>query len=198
MRRFHLESMLHDFLTGECDEATRLEVESLLERDAKARALLEEMRDAHEALQLLRNRPAPQAPVDDIRRAIASHVFAGKPEPVMTAWGTRFYKRVAAAAVLLCGASVGFAVHHSLSTPAPNALERPASTDSSAASRNTGSGNAPEATVRAPSETIPPASERGRPVRGIDAFELMSKTNGNLVTVTPTDAVMPLYEPQPR
>jgi len=196
MRRMQLESKLHDFLTGECDAATRVEVEALLQKDAKARALLEEMRDAHEALLMLRDRPAPEAPVDDIRRAIATRVFAGKPEPVMAAWGTQFYKRVAAAALIVGGVSVGFAVQSSLNR----------------------SGNAPDTTITTqPSEdaasdartvrldegrvddgAIPPAEKRGYPVRGVDAYELMQRTNGNLVTLTPTDSVMPVFEPEPR
>jgi len=162
--RFGLESKLHDYMTGACDEATRAEIEALLARDAKARALLEEMRAAHEALLMLRDRPTPEAPLDRIRTAIASGVFAGKPQPDMEAWGTRFYKRVAAAAVLTCGVSLGILAQHSLRSEAPTAP-----------------------VVPAPEPGVDVAGE-------ISAFELMRRNNGNLVTVTPTDSVTPVLE----
>jgi len=175
MRRYRLESRLHDFLTGECDEAERHAVESLLERDEKARALLEEMREAHDALLLLRDRPAPDAPLDDIRRTIAAGVFQGKPEPVMNAWGTQFYKRVAAAAVLVGGVSLGLLAHDSFRA------EEPATTAT---------------TESAPSKPSPEPL-RGEP-GGISAYELMRRNNGNLVTFTPTDSVRPVIEPESR
>lgn len=168
--RFGLESKLHDYLTGECDAGTRAEVEELLARDAKARALFEEIRAAHEALLLLRDRPAPEAPLDDIRAAIASSVFAGKPQPDMEAWGARFYKRVAAAAVLTCGVSLGFLAQQAFRDEQPTA-----------------------------STPVVPPPERGVDVAGeISAFDLMQRNNGNLVTVTPTDAVTPEIEFDPR
>ncbi|MHC4407822.1 MAG: anti-sigma factor family protein [Planctomycetota bacterium] len=162
-----LESKLHAFLTDECDEATRREVEELLANDAKARALFEEMRQAHEALLLLRDRPAPEAPLENIQRTIAAGIFAGKPEPEMAAWGTRFYKRVAAAAVILCGISIGFAVQRSLRPDQPVA-ERPAIA------------------------AEPPSM--GHTPGEISAFDLIQRNNGKLRTRTATDAVMPALE----
>ncbi len=164
-----LESKLHAFLTDECDEATRREVERLLANDAKARALFEQMRQAHEALLLLRDRPAPEAPLGNIQRAIAAGVFAGKPEPEMAAWGTRFYKRVAAAAVILCGISIGFAVQRSFSANQP-VSHRP--------------------TIAAE----PPSMGHTRTPGEISAFDLIQRNNGKLRTRTATDAVMPALE----
>ncbi|MHC4411118.1 MAG: anti-sigma factor family protein [Planctomycetota bacterium] len=164
-----LETKLHAFLTDECDDATRREVEELLANDTKARALFEEIREAHTALLLLRDRPAPEAPLDNIQRTIAAGIFAGKPEPEMAAWGTRFYKRVAAAAVILCGISIGFAVQRSLRPDQPVA-ERP--------------------TIAAE-----PPSMGHTPTPGeISAFDLIQRNNGKLRTRTATDAVMPALE----
>ena len=168
MARFGLESKLQEFLTGECDEATRREVESLLANDPKARALYEEMREAHEALLVLRDRPAPDAPVDDIQRAIAAGVFVGKPEPEMAAWGTRFYKRVAAAAVLVCGITIGYSVQKSVRAPPP---------------------------VEQPSVAAEPPSVPHTPGPGeVSAYELLQRNNGKLPTRTATDTVMPAFE----
>ena len=168
MGSFGTETKLHAFLTGECDDATRREVESLLANDPKARALFEEMREAHEALLVLRDRPAPEAPLDDIRRAIAAGVFAGKPEPEMSAWGTRFYKRVAAAAVIVCGISIGFAVQRSLQSPLPAADE--------------------------PERIAEPPSIRGNAPGEISAFELIRRNKGKLRTRTGDGAVMPALD----
>jgi len=100
-------------------------------------------------------------------------VFAGRPEPDMHAWGNRFYKRVAAAAVLLCGLSLGVAVHSS--------------------SNGTGTeNNSTDATERS-NKRAP--RERNVDVTGeITAFDLMNQNDGRLVTFTPTDAVEPTYE----
>ena len=175
MRRFRLETRLHDFLTGECDEATRREVEHLLAHDGQAKALFEEMREAHEALLVLRERPAPDAPVDAIRDAIRDPMSAGRftsrPEPELAAWGARFYKRLAAASVLVCGVSLGLLAYRSFEKSEPTITADPA--------------------ARRPLLEIE-ADRTGE----ISALDFMRRNRafrdgGKLVTFTPTDAVMP-------
>lgn len=175
MIRRQLEDQLHAYVRGTLDDSATREIESLLENDAAARALFDEIRESHDALSMLRDRPTPNAPLENIQLAIASTVFAGRPEPDMHAWGNRFYKRVAAAAVLLCGLSLGVAVHSSLNGPADGAENGQATTNAPRKTR----------TVR----------ERNVDVTGeITALELMKQNNGALVTFTPTDSVEPTYE----
>ena len=169
-----LEAQLQDYLDGACSDAERAEVESLLASDPKAQALFEEMRSAHDALQLLRERPTPEVPMDQIQLGIAGHVFAGRPEPDMQAWGNTFYKRLAAAAVLLCGLSLGLFVHEKFSgAPDP---EAPTARED----------NTPDvAGLQDPGE--------------ITALELINRNrvrqpDGGLVTFTPTDSVEPTFE----
>ena len=180
MRRFHLESKLQDFLTGDCDDATRAEVEELLANDPKAKALFEEMAEAHAALLLLRERPAPPVPMDAIQRSISAGNFVARPEPELAAWGARFYKRVAAAALLLCGVSLGMLVHRSFQDQ--------------------------QQTVTAdPAVTANPARTSVMPEPGVDlngeitAFDLMRRNSGfrdggELATFTPTDSVIPVVD----
>jgi anti-sigma factor RsiW len=180
-----VEEQLHEYLQGTLDETSQREVETLLANNAEAQALFNQMREAHGALKTLRERPTPEAPLDTIQLAItqrtgASAVFAGRPEPDMHAWGNRFYKRVAAAAVLLCGLSLGVAVHTSLS----NGL----SDGSTDAAESSSSDRSPDDAKRTP-------GERNVDVTGeITAFDLMNRNKGNLVTFTPTDSVEPTYE----
>ncbi|MEM8884102.1 MAG: hypothetical protein AAGD14_08550 [Planctomycetota bacterium] len=180
MRRFQLESKLHDYLANELDASARAEVEALLARDESARALLDEMRAADDALSLLRDRQAPEAPLEAIQRQIAAGVFAGRPEPELHAWGTRFYKRVAAAAVLTCGVSLGL-LGHNVWSNGSTSVETPVSD-------------------RAPVvHDIRKLPEMGVDVDGniVDTYEFLNRNRNNLATFTPTDSVTPSLEIDP-
>ncbi|MHC4952719.1 MAG: hypothetical protein ACYTGZ_02420 [Planctomycetota bacterium] len=184
MRRSILESRLEEYVAGDADAATRAELEALLARDPKARALLDEIQRAHDALTSLRDRPEPPVPAGDalsnIQRAIAAQVFAGKPRLELQSSSTRFYRRLAVAAVLLCGISLGLFLHGKLTgdTVAPNAIT---------ASGESGSS---DESAEGPSQ-----DEREFNIRGeISALEWLTASKGVIDTRTPTDSVIPLFE----
>ena len=110
MRKSRLNQLLQDYVAGDCTDEQAAEVQNLLAQDGKARALCEEMRTAHEALQTLRERSAPAVSADDalphIRAAITRDAFRQKPQLFLEGEGTRFYRRLAAAALLLFAVSV--------------------------------------------------------------------------------------------
>jgi hypothetical protein len=114
MRPGRLARTLHDYVAGDLDEAARAEVEELLRRDPKARALLDEVRAAHEALSVLRQRPEPPVRAGDvlphIRAAIVAEGFEARPRLPLEGQGTRFYRRFAYAALLLCAFTVAIFV----------------------------------------------------------------------------------------
>ena len=189
MLRSRLESRLEEYVAGDADATARAEIEALLARDPKARALHDEIRAAHEALLTLRHRPAPPVSADDalphIQRALAAAAFAGKPPLELQSWSTVFYKRVAVAAVLLCGVSLGLFLHGKLAAVPASENATPAASAQ------------PDATE----------ADRGFFVRGkssnvrrgtISGLDWMNRTKGKLVTFTPTDAVVPLLESDPR
>ena len=62
-----LQTLLHDYVAGDLDEARVAEVETLLAESAKARRLHGEIRRAHEALVILRDRPAPPVTAEGVR-----------------------------------------------------------------------------------------------------------------------------------
>jgi anti-sigma factor RsiW len=109
-RRSRLETRLHDYVAGDLEPAARAEVDDLLRRDAGMRALLDEVRAAHDALSLLRERPEPPKGADEvlpaIRAAIAAQGFESRPRLPLETRGTRFYRRIAYAALLLCAFTV--------------------------------------------------------------------------------------------
>ena len=109
--RQKLERLLHDYVAGDLDDTQRADVEALLERDPKARALHDEIATAHDALVSLRDRPEPPVSARDvlpeIRSAIAAHQFEERPKLYMDGSGRRFYQRVALAATLLLAVTVG-------------------------------------------------------------------------------------------
>ena len=189
MLRSKLESRLEEYVAGDADAAERAAIEALLARDPKARALHEEIRAAHDALQTLQHRPEPPVSADDvlphIQRALAAATFAGKPPLELRSWSTTFYRRVAVAAVLLCGVSLGLFLHGKLS---PAAAPERASPARAAVTEAT-----PE--DRRFNVRTAPVDMRGGPISGLD---WMNRNNGNLVTFTPTDAVVPLLEADPR
>lgn len=112
MRRSRLEALLHDHAAGDLGDAECREVERLLESDPAARALHEEVRAAQGALRLLRDRPEPPVAARDafpaIQAAIATQAFEARPKLFLEGPGTRYYRRLAIAATLLCALTVGF------------------------------------------------------------------------------------------
>ncbi|MHC4970969.1 MAG: hypothetical protein ACYTG3_01425 [Planctomycetota bacterium] len=119
MRRSRLETLLHDYVAGDLDGDARREIERRLEREPETRALLEEVRSAHEALQTLRGRAEPPVPLPHIQAAIAAHRFEGKPVLHLRSEGTRFYRRLAMAATLLFAVTAGLFTYNRLTRPEP-------------------------------------------------------------------------------
>lgn len=119
--RTRLEQILHDYVAGDLDAPARAEVEERLRRDPAARALLDEVREAHDALSVLRERPEPPMGSHDalprIQAAIAAHVFERRPRLPLEGQGTRFYRRFAYAALLLCAFTVAVFVSRDGGTP---------------------------------------------------------------------------------
>jgi len=188
MLRSNLESRLEEYVAGDADAAARAEIEALLARDPKARALHDEIRAAHDALLVLRDRPAPPVSADDalphIQRALAAAAFAGKPPLELRSWSTVFYRRVAVAAVLLCGVSLGLFLHGRLTAGPADGIAPPTTSADEAAAEDRGFN------VR-----TAPANLRGGTISGLD---WMNRNDGKLVTFTPTDSVVPLLEAEPR
>ena len=149
----------------------------------------DEIRAAHDALLTLRDRPDPPVSADDalphIQRALAAAAFAGKPPLELQSWSTVFYKRLAVAAVLLCGVSLGLYMHGKLTAVPAGATDTPAAHAQPDATPDDREFNLRTNTMRANGETI----------TGLD---WMNRNNGKLVTFTPTDAVVPLLESDPR
>jgi len=192
MMRSKLESRLEEYVAGDADDAACAEIEALLARDHRARALHDEMRAAHDALLTLRDRPEPPVSADDalprIQRALAASVFAGKPPLELQSWSTVFYRRVAVAAVLLCGVSLGLFLHGKLAA-------NPASDDTVSENRWAAS----KSRGRSGSGLAPSIEDRMFNLRGgsISGLDWINRNGGNLVTFTPTDAVVPLIEQDP-
>jgi hypothetical protein len=137
-RRSRLESLLEDYCDGALDDAARGALERRLAADARARALLQEMRDARAALHALRERPAPlfdDAVFARIRGGIVAERFAKKPVLPLESGSARFYRRLAMAATLLFAVTASFLATRKEGpgtspagigplTPAPTAEER--------------------------------------------------------------------------
>jgi len=132
-RRSRLQDRLHDYVAGDLDESARAEVEEILAKSPAARELLDEATSAHEALKTLRERPEPPAAADDvlprIRAAIAVESFHPRPRLRLEGQGTRFYRRLAYAAMLLCTLTVALLVTRGGEAPplapdVPSAMER--------------------------------------------------------------------------
>ncbi len=123
--RNKLERLLEDYVAGDLEAPRIAEVEALLQRDAKARALCAEIRAARDALKPLRDRPEPPVPVEQvlprIRRAIAAAADAPvyRPRLYLEGEGTRFYRRLAAAAGILLAFSVGLLTWNRLNFEPP-------------------------------------------------------------------------------
>jgi anti-sigma factor RsiW len=129
MRRSRLESLLHDYVAQDLDEEGRREVERHLAADPAARALHAEVKAAHEALSLLRDRPEPPVGARDvlprIQAAIAAHAFEARPKLHLEGMGTRFYRRLAIAATMLFAVTAGYVALAPRGEAPPPAEARP-------------------------------------------------------------------------
>lgn len=109
--RNRFEQLLEEYVAGDLDASARADVEARLADDAGARARLAEIRAAHDALALLRDRPEPPARFDDawpkIQIEIQRSGALRKPPLYLEGEGTRFYRRVAVGATLLFAVTVG-------------------------------------------------------------------------------------------
>lgn len=116
-----LEDRLHDYVAGDLDETAAAEIEEQLTKDPEARALCDKVRAAHDALASLRERPAPPVAASDvlpaIQAAIAAERFQARPRLPLEGQGTRFYRRLAVAATLLCAASLSLLALNRSSEP---------------------------------------------------------------------------------
>ena len=118
MRTSRLTQLLNDYVAGDLDADGRAAVERELASDPTARALLDEVREAHDALCVLRDRPEPPHRAEDalprIQAAIAAHGFTDRPVLPLEGEGTRYYRRLAMAATLLFAVTAGaFALYSS-------------------------------------------------------------------------------------
>ena len=126
--RNKLERLLEEYVAGDLEAPRIAEVEALLQRDAKARALCAEIRAARDALEPLRDRPEPPVPVEQvlprIRRAIAAATDAPvyRPRLYLEGEGTKFYRRLAAAAGILLAFSVGLLTWNRLNFEPPEGI----------------------------------------------------------------------------
>ncbi len=182
MRDRKLLSRLEEYVAGDLGAAEVTVLEARLAADPAARSLHDEVRAAHEALVSLRDRPQPPVAADEalahIQRAIASNVFAGKPRLELQSSATRFYRRLAVAlgtaAVLLCGMSLGLVIHSQFVAP------------------DAGDGTG---TPHATPASTPSNADREFFVitDGVSALDWLDQSGGNLVTLTPTDSIIPIF-----
>jgi len=118
-----LQDLLHDYVAGDLEPAEARWIEARIAHEPKVRAQLEEIRETHDALTSLRRRPEPPlAPHDAwgaIREAIAADAWRKRPVLRLEGEGTRFYRRLAIAAMAVCAFSVGILVwNHGANAPA--------------------------------------------------------------------------------
>jgi len=175
MRRSRLESLLHDYVNGDLDEAACRDVERQIQTDPKARALHDEVLAAQGALKLLRERPEPPVAARDIlpgiHAAIAAAAFEPKPRLVLEGMGTRYYRRLAIAATLLFAVTVGYiSFAGGGSTPAPEVGPRTPTTHNSPV-------------VKAPVELL------GSKREGISAKELFDAYENSIYLGEPVEPV---------
>ena len=109
-----LTSILQDYVAGDLDKKQSAAIEQRIEKEPRVRALHEEILEAHNALTSLRERPEPPVSAEDvlprIHAAITSQKYTDRPELYMDGAGRRYYKRIALAATLLLGITVGLLV----------------------------------------------------------------------------------------
>ena len=139
-RSRQLKEALHDYVAGDLDETAAREVERRVQSDPDVRALLDEVRAAHEALLILRDRPDPPVSADAvlprIQAEIARGQFTERPRLYLESSSSRFYRRVAMAATLLLAVSVSIILARRGSEPGPAMDATPAATTPSAAERD--------------------------------------------------------------
>jgi anti-sigma factor RsiW len=126
-RSSRIRERIHDYVAGDLDPQEALDLERMLAGDPALRGLLEEIRDAHDALTLLRHRPEPPVRAEDalprIRARIAAERFAPRPRLYLQSPMTRVYRAAALAATFLLAVTVGFfAVRRPPSPPDSPAL----------------------------------------------------------------------------
>ena len=181
-----LRDALHDYVAGDLDEANARAMEDRIQRDPKVRKLYEEIRDTHAALLLMRERPEPPVSADDvlphIRAAIASSSFESRPQLLLEGTGTRFYRRVAIAATLLCAVAAGLLVMRGTDEPKAETYAAPERPDAYE-----------RGLVRWDPAPFVEAGSRG----SLDGFEYteMLERHGKRareVSFTPTDQVVPV------
>jgi len=135
-----LQDTLHDFVAGDLDEAEARAIRQRIEQDPDIRAQHDQIREAHEALLTLRERPEPPTNADAvlplIQAAIARDQFVQRPRLYLESGSSRFYRRVAMAASLLLVVSVSlmFALRGS-GQPLPEIAAPPAATTPAAPER---------------------------------------------------------------
>ena len=101
-------------------------------------------------------------------------MFAGKPRLELQSSGTRFYRRVAVAAVLLCGMSLGLVIHREFIAPGVD-----------------------DGTPHATPVATPSEEDRTFTVMSgdaVNALDWLDQSGGNLVTLTPTDSIIPIFD----
>ncbi len=183
-----LRDTLHDYVAGDLDEANARAIEDRIDREPKVRKLYEEIRDTHEALLMMRERPEPPVSAEDvlpqIRAAIASKSFESRPQLLLEGTGTRFYRRLAIAATVLCAITAGLLVMRGDNEPAPETDERP-----TAAERGLTPWD-PEPFVE--------AGSRGA-LDGYEYIEMLERhgKRATEVSFTPTDQVVPSFAGAP-
>ncbi|MHC4550848.1 MAG: hypothetical protein ACYTEZ_18995 [Planctomycetota bacterium] len=187
MKRSRLETLLHDYVAGDLDPGARAEIERRLEHEPETRALLEEVRGAHEALQTLKARREPPVSAADvlpqIQAAIAAQGFEPRPRLFLHGESTRFYRRLAMAATVLFAITAGlFAYHRLNATAAPDVESPPLFLD-----------HRPTAADRG----LQPIVDLGRKPDGITAAELLRrleklKKDPRELRVTPVYNAVPI------
>jgi anti-sigma-K factor RskA len=128
-----LRDLLHDYVAGDLDESNARAIRARIDREPKVRKLYEEIRETHAALLAMRERPEPPVSAEEvlpgIRAAIASNAFESRPQLLLEGTGTRFYRRLAIAATLLCAVTAGLLVLQGNDEPEPESLDRPTATE---------------------------------------------------------------------
>jgi anti-sigma-K factor RskA len=129
MRRSRLQTILHDYVAGDLDETARRDIERRIRKEPQVRALLDEVRAAHDALLTLRERPEPPVSAEDavagIQARLVSTRFEARPKLHLESQGTRFYRRLALAASLLFALTAGFFAYSSLQPEDPEVTTAP-------------------------------------------------------------------------
>ncbi len=193
MKRSRIQYLLEDYASGDIDDVGRAEVEALLERDPALRERVTEMREANDALLCMRERPAPPVTARDvlpsIQAAIAAASFESKPKLYLESSSTRFYRRIALAAVVMLAVGGGVVVMRALDdTDAPQAPS---------AESDFGEFDFADTTSSRPSpaerglERFVDASHRG-PINGEEFRRMVGSQDPNRILIVPRTNVLPV------